>query len=227
MPVERVKITSSNITLKNSGDSVIFNTDFNYLKTDSNATFGLSNLSATIYPYRTIGYKGTATPSVTVTKDTGLTIDYIIGSDYTGSVDRYCPYVFPTNGNLIIGNSQIVIGVGNQSALLTMGTTFVASGYWELYANTRLLCVVKLLSGVRRLPPPQNTIVGTSYFPYAVPTQASTSTTNIIKSVAVNKGEQLRIYRPSAISIPGTVSTTANMRLQFNSGTTNLPLRVA
>ena len=247
MPVERVKITSSNITLKNSSGNVIFNTDYKYLKTSATSTFNITSLSPTVYVYRGQGYDTTnagAPNNVTITalKNTGLTIDYIYGNDYLNLVDRYSTYPFTTNGNIVFGQSTPIIIRGSGSPLNLYGNigfnSWIISPYYLLYTDTgRYLCAIKLWRvGILGGGTGNNQFLQQShYFPFAMPLSTSQNRADIIRSIPVFKGEKLRFLRTSTFSFAQytgvndslAVNSLSTMKIRFNSGTTTFPLVVA
>ena len=230
--VERVRITPTDMTLRNAGGGVVFSTDYRYIKTDPSGNMQLTPTASTPINYVTQSYWPAPGRDVIVANDSGINILNIFDSA-TGSLSVTGP-AFPTDGNLVFGPqvrfAYYVGSVEGPASLYNTGDATYAPFFANVYSGSRYIGTLRLQAW-RIMAPSSGASpgqIGIGWNIYMRTSESALGTTGIIHSTPVYKGERVALVRSGPVSIASQYAPViaGGIRLDFNSGTSTIALKV-
>lgn len=226
--VERVRITPTNMTLKNASGGIAFSTDYKYIRTDPNGNMRLTPVAATPINYAFGSYNpfDTSQTNIFVESNSGISILLVQGDPNT-SMDVSAPYAFPSDGNLAVGPYPTVMyAIGNPNGPRVINQTPAGQPiYATAYADSRYIGTIRMVSGVFiniNNGGPQGNFWGVAMRV----SDSEYGAAGVVRSVPVYKGEKLRLVRSGGLGLPATFRYGSPLMLGFNSGTSTIGLRV-
>lgn len=227
--VERVRITPTNMTLRDASGGISFSTDYKYIRTDPSGNMRLTPVAATPINYAYGSYDpfqpGTY-GAIVIESNSGILILSAQG-DPNQSMDVSAPYVFPADGNLTIGPyPRFLYAAGNPNGPPVVTQTQDSQPiYATAYANSRYIGTLRIVRTAI-----MNTSTGQPQgLGWGAAMRLSEShygTDPVVRSIPVYKGERLRLVRSGGLSLPAGFRYFAVLPFFFNSGTSTVGLRV-
>jgi hypothetical protein len=219
MPVERVSITSDNITLKNSLDAVIFNTNFKYIKTASDGNLKYSIITPSI----SVTTTSSGNPANAVGKTTGVVFYSVrfANVQYGSAETIYATYRVPGNGKLIHSLLYTVMFSGDYAGGINVNVPNLVGNLFDVYVDDILQCHLVFSYY-------QTNNGGYLVFPFLVNNLVDQL---IVSEFSVYTNQVIKFVREGPYIHPISQTFTlfsepTNLDLLYNSGDLTIPLKV-